>query len=224
MGRLLASIVCAALVLGACGGDDPGPITTASSTTATAAPSTTATVRPPSTTTDPVTTSAPSTLPPTTTSEGPPRVFLPHVSLGPPPSYPGSAGASGSGCHADTGPPADGAWFGNVGAADAAGVTFDLACFYFGPIAQTEAAADGAEAPGGFYIRNSSPLTRDVAIPPATPVYTIDASTGNTFLELTFADWPSGGGGYIPCPGEYCGVWISITEGLVTGLVEQYLP
>jgi hypothetical protein len=204
-------------------------VTTAPTTTSATAPTTTttSTTAPPTTsTTAPPTTTTSTTAPPTTTTttQGPPRVFLPYVSLAPPPSYPGSEGASGSGCDAGSGALTDGAWFGYVTAADASGITFDLACFYFGSVAETEAAADGTEAPGGFYIRNQNPLTREIAIPTGSPVYSIDASTGNTFIELTFGDWPSGSGGYTPCPGPVCGVWVSITDGFITGIVEQYVP
>lgn len=239
---ILVVVVLVALT-GACGDDDSGPATAPSAPTSTTRPSSTApsttvsetTSTPPGTTSSrppgTTATTTTSTTPPTssastspTTTELAPGVFLPRVSLSPPPAYPGSNGANGSGCDAGTGPLTDGAWFGYVETSDSVGVAFDLACFFFGPVAETEAEADGSSAPGGFYIRNQNPLTRDIAIPASSAVYTIDASTGNTFLELTFADWPAGTGGYIPCPGEFCGVWITITDGLITGIVEQYLP
>ena len=30
--------------------------------------------------------------------------------------------------------------------------------------------------------------------------------------------------GYIPCPGEFCSVWLYVNNGNVTEVLEQYLP
>jgi hypothetical protein len=38
-------------------------------------------------------------------------------------------------------------------------------------------------------------------------------------------DWPdTGGTRYVPCPGDYCAAWVYVNGGVITELVEQYLP
>jgi len=149
-------------------------------------------------------------------------VYAPSVTLAPPLPLPGSEGASGSGCLAGSDPLRDGAWFGYV-ERTANGIVFDLACFYFGDIAYTEGTKDGVAVANDYYIRNFVDLTWSFDIKSDVVVYSIDPAT-NGFLEVPFADWPAHGGGYIPCPGDRCGVWIYLNGGRVTAIVEQFVP
>ena len=154
--------------------------------------------------------------------ELPPRPFL---SLAPPPPLPGSATASGSGCLAGSAPLADGYWFGYVTESSGSDITFDLACFFFGNAATVAATADGIVLDDPYYVRNQSSLLRTVGLSPSTSVFTLDFSKlPDNLVRLTFAQWPAQSGGYTPCPGEFCGVWLTINRGSVNGMVEQYVP
>lgn len=151
--------------------------------------------------------------------ELPPRPF---VSLYPPPPLPGSQTASGSGCAVGTGPLDDGYWFGYAVSRSPGGITFDLACFFFGDAAEAAAAADGTTIDDPYYIRNQSTQLRQIAIDPPVPAYAVDFGCGE-FAALTFSTWPQNGG-LLPCPGTGCRVWITIAGGKVNGLVEQFVP
>jgi hypothetical protein len=207
------------LVLAAACGDDAADTT-----------STTSTVPPPTTTVAPTT--VPTTTPPppitTTTVEGTTTTaagVLYSVALNGlfPDPLPGSDQAHGSGCAPPGDGLPDGVWFGFAEGADDGAVTFDLACFWTGAAAQAEAAADGEEA-FDFYIRNINPKTFAVPLDLGGTAYWIDASGSDTTPKpIAMTAWPVGGG-YTPCPGEFCAVWLFVNEGVATELVEQYLP
>lgn len=172
-------------------------------------------------TTVPATTTAPST----TTTVAPPVYTVDDPTLAPPAPMTGSEGASGSGCPAGGGPPDDGIWYGYVTASTTSTVTFEFACLYFGDAAWEEAAEDGTEAPNDVYIRATDRISEVPVIEGAT-AYTI-VSPANSELRIDsvpFADWPQDPMGYIPCPGESCSVWLYVNNGIVTEVLEQYLP
>jgi len=197
------------------------PAETAATTTTTVAPVTTAptTTAPATTTTTPATTT---TAPTTTTTTGGPYV------VGTPELYPGaprlgSDGAGGSGCAPGAGPLPDGVWFGFVGAIGPTSVDFDLACLYTGDIAIARGAEDGVEVDIDYYIRNNNPALRSVPVATGGIVYEIEATTID-FLTVAFADWPVDPAGFIPCPSDWCGVWLFVNGGEATEILEQYFP
>ena len=248
MRRLPALVMAAALVTAAAGCGDDGSVlgqngTTAAPTTqgpptsqapqpteatttlppttvTTAPPATTAPIPPPTTTTTlpPMTTT---TLPPTTTTVAP-------VSYEPPADFfpdplPGSDQAHGSGCVVPGGSMTlpDGIWFGYVTAFSPGMLTFDLACFWTGQVAEDKAAEDGEEA-FDFYIRNMNPTTRQVPLSGSAQVwYVPETVTMPTAIPVT--DWPTIYS-FLTCPADWCSVWLYINGGVVTHLVEQYLP
>jgi hypothetical protein len=213
-------ILALALLVGSCGNDDGGPITT------TAAPPTT----PPLTSTAPPDTSPLSTAPTTTTTSATPTTATTMPApvydvathgLFPDP-FPGSDEAHGSGCVVDGPGLADGVWFGFAEAIGAGSITLDLACFFTGGAAHAAAAADGAEA-FDFYVRNLVQGTYTVPVEPSGRAWYLDASGDIANIEVAMTAWPHPVS-FLSCPGDYCSVWLFINGGRVTELVEQYLP
>ena len=210
MPRHLTAAAALALLLGGCAGSGgvPASSTSGPTSTSTSAASTTT-----------------STAPATTTAAGP--VFVVGApGVYPPDPLPGSNGASGSGCAPPSGPLPDGVWFGKLLEVTPAQATFDPACFYFGDAAEAAAAADGEEElVSPHYLRNPLPDLVQVPIAPGTPAYSIDNTVNPLgFLTFSLEEWPATNGGYTLCPGEGCAVWLFVNGGLVTEILEQYLP
>ena len=115
-------------------------------------------------------------------------------------------------------------WFGFVLGVSEFTVEFDLACFYFGDIAWDVAAEEGEEANNDFWIVNESNRIRILEYPAGTTVWTLGPNPTQGHLpSLLFTEWPVDPA-YLSCPGEHCGVWLYINDGVVTELVEQYVP
>jgi hypothetical protein len=153
----------------------------------------------------------------------------------------GSTGATGSsnpGCSGTPAPAtlADGTYFGFLESIDVgSGVSgFDLACFYTGDEANEQAAARGDEVPvpNDVYIVNDNPSTRDVPVDPSVELLLIDwnacceTSPGaqlDAFAsalgeqDLVEIDGFRYAGGLSP-------YWITIEEGQIVGIEEQFLP
>lgn len=223
--RLVLPIVLL-LVVAACG-DDEAVITTS-------LPSST-TTQPPPTTTVPTTTMPVTTVPPQTTTvvvpvtstapftEGP--YVIEAAGLYPPPVLAQSEGPNGSGCvpGSNTVIP-DGIWYGYVLSTTGTAITFDMACWFWGDIAYVEGAKDNVEVNNDYYVRNQNPLTFQVPIGPGATMYWLNNVGGNFEPEpMPMADWP-GPGEMWPCPGEDCGVWLYINNGVITEAIEQYRP
>lgn len=223
---LVRVVIVLALAAAACGGGDAALVTTvppgSTAGTTTVPPSTTtSTLLPP-----PATTSAPppTPTPQATTTTRPPGFRVGAPTLFPPEPLPGSDGANGSGCPPEADLP-DGVWYGSAVAAGQDAIEFDPACFFFGEAAEAAAAEDGEEIYGPHFVRDRDAVTARLAVGGSVPVYTIDNS-GQTlaFRVVDFADWPGDAGGYTPCPGPGCSVWLYVNDGTVTEILEQYLP
>jgi hypothetical protein len=155
------------------------------------------------------------------------------------PTGPTSAtGSSTPGCSGTPAPAtlADGTYFGFLESIDVgSGVSeFDLACFYTGDEANKQAAARGDEVPvpNDVYIVNDNPSTRDVPVDPSVELLLIDwnacceTSPGaqldafaSALDEQDFVaiDGFRYAGGLSP-------YWITIEEGRIAGIEEQFLP
>lgn len=170
------------------------------------------------------------TSPPTsvaaTTTVAPPTTTAPSEDPGlfPPDPGEGSEGAAGSGCMPGPGELPDGEWFGYAVEIEADSIRFDLACFYFGDIAQEKAEEAGQEAPNDFFIINDNPELRTVEVSGDTPAWSITGDPTEGLEQLSFEEWPLDQPTYTPCPGEFCSVWLEIEDGRVVQIVEQYLP
>jgi hypothetical protein len=207
------------LVAAACGDDAATTTTIASDTTATteAAGTTAATT----TTAAVTTTAAPTTtLAPTTTA---PAVFYLVDTTNFFPDVFGAAGdPHGSGCVVGADVLPAGVWFGFAQAVGGGNITFDLACFFTGAAAAAAATEDGEEV-FDFYIRNQNPKVYTVPISASAQVWYVDMITGPEPASIPLASWPTSDS-YVPCPGDYCAVWLYVNSGAATGIVEQYLP
>jgi len=241
------------LVAAGCGSSDntattnPGTVTTTTAAvettitsplTTTAVPTTASTTVPANTsptttaTTAPTTTSSTSTTVPTTAGArdryvvGEPGVFpRSGTTTGP---LPGSEGAGGSGCAPATTSLPDGIWFGFVAAKADTSITFDLACYYFGPVAMEEGAKDNVDVDNEIYIRNANATVRTITVDPSVLVYEYFEDLTDTievpFNPALFADWPQDPTYPHPCPGESCGVWLFVNGDAVTEMMEQLSP
>ena len=143
--------------------------------------------------------------------------------LAPPGAIEGSEGASGSGCSPGD-PMRDGVWFGFVHDIYPAGVEIDIACFWFGEIAYEAGEAAGEEVNNDFFIQNDNPLKRKVPIGDDPIVWTLAGDPTEGHSPIAFDEWPLGGSTYVPCPGDFCGAWLYLNDGLITEIVEQYVP
>ena len=230
MHRWLMALCALALLAVACG--EGGAVPTRPATTTVPPRPTTTTLPPASTTTLGVTVPCASVSDPgcgpvsTITTRPDARPYaIGTPGLGPPPVLPESEGPNGSGCvpGSNTVIP-DGIWFGNVLATTGTTITFDMACWFWGDLAEAEAAKDGEEALNNYYIRNQNPLTFEVPIGPSATMYWLDVSSGNFIPEpMPMADWPGPDEAW-PCPGDLCGVWLYINDGVITEAIEQYRP
>ena len=153
----------------------------------------------------------------------------------------GSTGATGSsnpGCSGTPAPAtlADGTYFGFLESIDVgSGVSgFDLACFYTGDEANEQAAARGDEVPvpNDVYIVNDNPATRDVPVDPSADLLLIDwnacceTGPGATLDGLASA---LGHKNFVEIDGwKYAGslspYWVTIANGQIVGIEEQFLP
>jgi hypothetical protein len=106
-------------------------------------------------------------------------------------------------------------------------VMFDLACFFFGDAANEAAEEDGVEeipVPNDYYIRNQVDTLRSVPIADTAVVHTLGTAIEDGFESVPYTQWIEQEGGYVPCPGEFCLVWLYVNSGEVTEIVEQYTP
>jgi len=192
---MLTTIV---VLLAACSGDggDATTITSeAPASTTTSQPGTTSTTALPTTTT---------TAPSTSTTE------------------PDPLAPEGSGCTPGTTELPDGEWYGQVDAFDATGISFDLACWFTGEAAEVAAADDGEESPppNDYYVRNENDEVRLLTVAVDTPVTWQPSGDPNEVVEGTFADWTE----YLEGVEFRLGIWVTVTGGQVTEIVEQWVP
>jgi hypothetical protein len=204
---LTASVIALSLIATACGGDDDAATTTTPpsvGSTATVASTTTSTAPP--TTVGPTTTTATTTTAAATTT-------IDTNSL-----------ASGSGCTPGTEDLPDGEWFGYVDSAADDEIEFDLACWFSGDAAILATAEDGKESPppNDYYVRNVNPQLRSITIAADAQVAWLPNPGGPDLETISYAEWLGGrdlrGVEFQP------GVWLTIEDGEVTEMTEQYVP
>lgn len=129
--------------------------------------------------------------------------------------------ASGSGCTPDGAVLTDGEWFGYVEAASDSSLEFDLACWFSGAAAEDAAAADGNPPPDNdYYIRNESNTLRTVPVSGAAVVEELVNSGGPDLSVVVYDSWSAGWASLDYHPG----VWLTIKDGEVVHIVEQYVP
>jgi hypothetical protein len=150
----------------------------------------------------------------------------------------GTTGSSNPGCSGTPAPAAlaDGTYFGFLESIDVgSGVSgFDLACFYTGDEANEQAAARGDEVPvpNDVYIVNDNPSTRDVPVDPSVELLLIDWNAcceTSPGAQLDAFASALGDHDFVEIDGfRYAGglspYWITIEEGRIVGIEEQFLP
>jgi hypothetical protein len=131
--------------------------------------------------------------------------------------------AEGSGCSPGSGTLADGEWFGYIVANTASDIDFDLACWFTGPAATRAAAEDGEESPppNDFYVRNINPSLRAQKVTAgADVIWYPEPGDPTSEASTTYANWIVASQGRELVPG----VWLTIQNGEVTRIHEQWVP
>lgn len=130
--------------------------------------------------------------------------------------------ASRSGCTPGTPDLPDGEWFGYIDAS-AADVTFDLACWFTGTAAERAAAEDGQESPppNDYYVRNLNSTLRIVPVAPDAEVdWLPDIGDPATATKVDYVTWVAARVARSFQPG----VWLTVANGMVTFIEEQFVP
>lgn len=110
-------------------------------------------------------------------------------------------------------------------------VQFDLIRFLTGE--EADAAwnrenPDGPEgAPNGYYIVNDNPKLRRLPVADDVAVTALDWNAGFQPLRIAFADLPTALAGRSQFPGAHLGVnpfWLTVDNGTITAIEEQFIP
>ena len=131
--------------------------------------------------------------------------------------------ASGSGCTPGTLDLPDGVWFGYVSTVAEASVSFDLACWFSLPAAADAAAEDGEESPppNDYYIRNTDDRLRALVVSETAAVaWMPTAADPSTAVTVSFETWRV----QQPLRSYRPGVWVTVVDGNVVSIEEQYVP
>jgi hypothetical protein len=128
----------------------------------------------------------------------------------------------GSGCTPGTEDLPDGLWYGVADSIDADGIGFDLACWFSGDAASAAAAEDGEESPppNDYYVRNQNTQVRELPVDGATTVTWYPSGDPNDDVTGTFEDWAV----FLDERGFTLGVWVTVEDGVVSGIEEQWVP
>lgn len=202
--RKLLALMATGMLLAACSDGTPDTSTTttaAQTTTTSAAVTTTMTPQPTTTTTGAPTT----TLPPMTTT-----------------SLVDALAPEGSGCTPGSQDLPDGLWYGQVSVFDDDGISFDLACWFTGDAATAAAAEDGAESPppNDYYVRNQNTQLRELEVAPDIPVLWYLSGDPNDSQQGNFSEWVE----FLETQDFRLSIWVTIDNGEVTAIEEQWVP
>ena len=131
--------------------------------------------------------------------------------------------AGGSGCAQWEYGILDGLWFGYVESTTDYELTFDLACWFDGDAALDAASEDGQESPppNDYYIRNDDDTLEAVPVASSTAVsWLADTGDPSTQTNGTFGEWMTLRDSRTDQPG----LWLTVRDGQVVEIVEQYVP
>lgn len=212
---LLAGLLGGALLLASCGGGDDvgGSTSTTQETSTTVSAEVTTTTQAQATTTQAQATTTTAMATTTSTAAVTTTETIDTNSL-----------AEGSGCTPGSDQPLpDGEWFGYVDEASASEIGFDLACWFTGDAAALAAAEDGEESPppNDYYVRNVNPAVRAISVSgDATVIWLPNPGDPTTEAEIPYAEWITERDTREYQPG----IWLTIEEGEVVEIQEQYVP
>ncbi len=220
MRRCLLVLMVVTVVVAGCGGGSSdttaaGDTTTSEATTTTEAATTTSTEAT-TTTTEAATTT---TEAPTTTTTMATTTTVDTNTL-----------AEGSGCTPGTPDDLpDGTWFGYAVSATDTTMDFDLACWFSGDAAVLAAAEDGDESPppNDYHIRNANPAVRTLDVSPDVEVeWMAFWGDPSTYEIVDWSTWAADRAG--PLAGFdddlFVDIWITVTNGEIVVVGEQYRP
>ena len=173
---------------------------------------------------EPSVTAPPSTVAPQPTDPPHPPTSAPAVDPGPVATVPLPAledGPAGMGCNPGGDSLNDGQWFGFVSGGDDTSLELDLACWFSGTAAEEAAAEDGEESPppNDYYVRNQNPQLRSLPIAADAQVLWYPTGDPHSGTIVSYADWLTERSGGYPL-----GVWVTIIDGSVTSVTEQWVP
>ena len=166
----------------------------------------------------------------TTTAQTTTTPSIPTTTTTPTPSTTGQTPtdtndlASRSGCKPGTQETLpDGEWYGYIVDLDASEVEFDLACWFSGDAAVMAASEDGAESPppNDYYVRNENETVRVLAVGDSAEVeYLANGGDPNTVTTSAYQDWYVEWevSDFVP------GYWVTIEDGQITRIAQQYVP
>ena len=157
---------------------------------------------------------------PTTASSPTTATKAPSATFTPAPTTPGLLPET-SECNPGSNTLPDGLYFGYVSDALDDSIQFDLACWFTGEPAVKAAAQDGAESPppNDYYIRNASRTLRGVTVGPKIDVIWLPNVAKPATAPTSYQQWVIDRSPVFGPP-----VWITIKGGVLTRIVEQYLP
>jgi len=120
---------------------------------------------------------------------------------------------SGSGCTPGDGDLPDGWWYGTFEGDVGSDISFDLACYYSGAAAESEAASRDDEVNNDYYVVNENAKVRVVPIASGATASCVapDVSSGTVDCEPADVD-------------PMWAVWLRVVDGEVDRIVEQYAP
>jgi hypothetical protein len=108
-----------------------------------------------------------------------------------------------------------------------AALTFDLAEFLTGEAAAQAAAEHGDESPppNDYYIVNDNPKLRTMPVAPDVTIQAIDWTNCCEPTDVPYTDWAAS----LLHPtdallGTQVPYWITVTDGMIVSIEEQYLP
>lgn len=138
----------------------------------------------------------------------------------PPPSS--GAQASGSGCEpGDEDDLPDGRWYGQVTGIDDDSLQLDLMCWFEGEDAVQASVEDGKGevVPNDYYIRDEQDIRREVDYAADAPATHYDPMGGpETAQEIPMTEWAA------LADEVERGVWLTVEDGEVVELEEQWVP
>jgi len=226
-----------ALLAGCSDGDEPtveppptseAPVTTTGTVTDTATASETPTAAPttPRTPTAPTSTATPSGEEPAAASPTDTRCVYSGggwICVGLPTEEPTAGGPvpEGSGCSPQGETLPDGTWFGLITEATPEAIEFDLACWFVGDDAEQAATEDGfGPVNNDYYVRNASEKVRTVPAADATQVAFHPEGIPDQVETATLAEYLTA----VEDRGFVFGVWLTVENGAVTQVREQWVP
>ena len=130
--------------------------------------------------------------------------------------------ALGSGCTPGPGDLPDGEWFGEAVTVTEDSIEFDLACWFSDPGAIEATLEDGEESPppNGYYIRNTSTETRLIPVSADVEVRWLAPEGAADLADIGYSEWLAA----TPERDWLPRVWLTIADGEVVEIEEQYQP